>query len=120
MRTFPGAQLIVTSHSPQVLATAPMECIRIIKQGQVYAAPPGTDGAEVQRILEDVFQTPPRPATPMAAALDEYLRLVDNRCWDSPRALVLRKKLDDWSQGHEPRLLEADLQIENMRWEDGR
>ena len=56
----------------------------------------------------------------MAAALDEYLRLVNDRHWDSPRAIALRKKLDVWSQGHEPQLLEADLQIENMLWEEGR
>jgi predicted ATP-binding protein involved in virulence len=120
MRTFPGTQFIVTTHSPQVLSTVPMESIRIIKSGQIYAAPPGTDGAEAQRILEDVFQVSPRPDTPMSSALDEYLRLVDARRWDNPRAVELRQKLDDWSQGYEPRLLEADLQIENMRWEDGR
>jgi hypothetical protein len=53
----------------------------------------------------------------MAIVLDEYLRLVDARQGESPRALELRRTLDEWSQGHEPRLLEADLQIENMKWE---
>ncbi len=119
MRAFPNTQFIVTTHSPQVLSTVPMESIRIIKDGTVYAAPPGTDGAEAQRILEDVFQVSPRPKTPMSDALDEYLRLVDAREWESPRALKLRQVLDRWSQGHEPRLLEADLQIANMKWEAG-
>ncbi|MFZ1464612.1 MAG: AAA family ATPase [Anaerolineae bacterium] len=119
MRAFPNTQFIVTTHSPQVLSTVPMESIRIIKDGTVYAAPPGTDGAEAQRILEDVFQVSPRPKTRMSDALDEYLRLVDAREWAGPRALELRQVLDKWSQGHEPRLFEADLQIANMKWEAG-
>ncbi len=119
MRAFPGTQFIVTSHSPQVISTVPMECIRIIKDGRIYAAPPGTDGAEAQRILEDVFHVRSRPDTEKARNLDEYLRLVDERQWESPRALELRRKLDDWSKGQEPRLLDADLQIENMKWEQG-
>ena len=119
MRAFPCTQFIVTSHSPQVLSTVPMESIRIIKDEKVYQAPPGTDGAEAQRILEDVFHVSPRPKTPMSSFLEEYLRLVDARDWNSPRALELRQKLDSWSQGQEPRLLEADLQIDNMKWEAG-
>lgn len=119
MHTFPGIQFIVTTHSPQVISTVPSESIRIIKDGVVHAATPGTDGAESQRILEEIFQVSPRPQqTPMAQALDQYLRLVDARQWDSPQARELRHKLDDWSRGHEPRLLEADLEIENMKWEE--
>jgi len=118
-RAFPNTQLITTTHSPQVISTVPQESIRIIKNGSVYAAPPGTDGAETQRVLEDVFQVSPRPATPMAEALHEYLHLVDERQWDSARAVELRRRLDAWSQGREPRLLEADLIIENMKWESG-
>ncbi len=119
LRTFPCTQFIVTTHSPQVISTVPTECIRIIKDGSLYAATPGTDGAEAQRVLRDVFGVSPRPDTLMSRNLDEYLRLIDDRQWDSPRALELRRLLDDWSRGHEPRLEEADLQIENMKWEMG-
>lgn len=120
MGAFPCAQFVVTSHSPQVLSTVPMESIRIIRGGQVYSAPPGTDGAEAQRVLETVFQVQGRPDTEMARVLDDYLRLVDQRQWETPKALELRAKLDNWSQGQEPRLLEADLQIENLKWEMGK
>lgn len=119
MRAFPKTQFITTTHSPQVISTVPQESIRIIRDARIYAAPPGTDGAAAQRILEDVFQVSPRPQRPMAEALEEYLALVDARQWDSPRALELRQKLDAWSQGQEPRLLEADLIIENLKWEAG-
>lgn len=119
MRAFPCTQFIVTTHSPQVLTTVPMESIRIIREGVIHAATPGTDGAEAQRLLEDIFHVSPRPQTTMALALDEYLRLVDARQWESRRAIELRQKLDRWSQGYEPRLIEADLQIANLQWEAG-
>jgi predicted ATP-binding protein involved in virulence len=120
MRTFPGTQFIVATHSPQVVSTVPSECLRIIKDGKRYKAPAGTDGAEAQRILETVFQVHRRPDTEMARALDEYLRLINQRKWETPHALDLRARLDKWSQGQEPRLLEADLQIENLKWEMGK
>jgi predicted ATP-binding protein involved in virulence len=117
---FPLIQFVVTTHSPQVVTTVPSECLRIIKDGKCYDAPAGTDGAEAQRILESVFLVPRRPDTEMARVLDEYLRLIDQRHWETPKALELRARLDKWSQGQEPRLLEADLQIENLKWELGR
>jgi predicted ATP-binding protein involved in virulence len=117
---FPLIQFIVTTHSPQVVTTVPSECLRIVKDGKCYEGPAGTDGAEAQRILETVFQVHRRPDTEMARALDEYLRLIDRREWDTADALKLRARLDKWSQGQEPRLLEADLQIENLKWEMGK
>jgi len=118
-RTFPNTQLILSTHSPQVATTVPSDNLRILKQSTLFSAPPGTEGAEAQRLLEDVFLVRPRPDLPPARELEEYLRLVDSRQWDSPRALELRQKLDQWSLGSEPRLVEADLQISNMKWEAG-
>lgn len=116
---FPNLQLITSTHSPQVISTVPTKNIRIVDRDEINAAPPGTDGAEAQRILEDVFQVPARPKTEMAELLDEYLRLVNKREWASEAAIGLRERLDEWSKGEEPKLLEADLQIENMKWEAG-
>ncbi|HEY6333127.1 MAG TPA: AAA family ATPase [Blastocatellia bacterium] len=118
-RAFPLVQFIVTTHSPQVLTTVPYENIRIFADGAVHSAAPGTYGAEAQRILESIFRVSPRPTNEMSAALDEYMRLVDARQWSSPRALELRHQLDEWSQGNEPSLLAADLEIDNMKWEAG-
>ncbi|OWK37956.1 AAA family ATPase [Fimbriiglobus ruber] len=118
-RTFPNTQLVLTTHSPQVTTTVPSENLRILSRSQLFAAPGGTDGAEAQRLLEDVFGVKPRPDVSTAKDLDEYLRLVDTRQWDSDKARSLRARLDDWSRGAEPRLIEADLQIENQKWEAG-
>jgi predicted ATP-binding protein involved in virulence len=117
MRAFPRTQFIVTTHSPQVVTTVPTDCIRILKDGKVYAAPAGTDGAEAQRLLKSVFNVEPRPDTEMSRALSRYMVLVHDKNWDTQEALELRAKLDAWSKGEEPRLVLADLEIENQKWE---
>jgi predicted ATP-binding protein involved in virulence len=121
MRTFPLTQFIVTTHSPQVLTTAPSECIRILQDGKLYAAPAGTEGAEPGRLLLTALglQSVRPPENTATKELLEYLALVDQDKWDSPEALTLRRKLDVRYQGNEPALLEADLLIENKRWEQG-
>ncbi len=121
MRTFPLTQFIVTTHSPQVLTTAPSECIRILQDGKLYAAPAGTEGAEPGRLLLTALglQSVRPPENTATKELLEYLALVDQDKWDSPVALTLRRKLDVRYQGNEPALLEADLLIENKRWEQG-
>ena len=116
-RTFPNTQLILTTHSPQVATTVKSESLRILKEGELFSAPAGTDGAEAERMLEDVFQVKPRPDLPPAQKLADYLQLVDQRKWDTEEAQKLRQELDLWSQGEEPMLVEADLRIENMSWE---
>lgn len=121
MRTFPLTQFIVSTHSPQVLTTVPSECIRILRGGEIYEAPAGTEGAEPGRLLTTALglQSVRPPENPATQELITYLALVDQNKWNSPVALALRKKLDDRYQGNEPALLEADLIIENRKWEQG-
>jgi predicted ATP-binding protein involved in virulence len=120
-QAFPCVQFIVTTHSPQVLTTVPSECIRILRDNKVYAAPPGTEGAEPERLLKQVLglhEVRP-PANVATQELKEYLALVELDQWSSPRALELRQILDARYQGLEPALLDADLLIENRKWELG-
>lgn len=120
MRAFPCTQFIVTTHSPQVLTTIPSECIRILDDEKIYSAPPGTEGAESSRVLKRVLKVDVRPPHSGATKeLKEYLDLVDDDQWDSLRAKELRLKLDTRYQGEEPALLDADLIIENRKWEQG-
>lgn len=118
---FPSLQFIVTTHSPQVLTTVSSERIRILRGNNVYAAPPGTEGAEPGRLLKQVLglQDIRPPAITATKELKEYLALVDNDQWNSIRARELREILDARYQGNEPELLEADLRIENRKWELG-
>lgn len=118
---FPKVQFIVTTHSPQVLTTVASEHIRILRNNKVYAAPPGTEGAEPERLLKQILglEDIRPPSIQATRELKEYLSLVDRDKWSSSRALELRKLLDERYQGNEPALLEADLQIENRKWELG-
>lgn len=120
-KAFPRVQFIVSTHSPQVLTTVPSECIRILQDGQVYGAPAGTEGAEPGRLLITALGLQSeRPLQNLATQeLLAYLALVDQDKGDSPDALELRQKLDARYQGNEPALLEADLLIENRKWEQG-
>ena len=115
---FPRVQFIVTTHSPQVASTVPDESIRILTAEGVKAAPPGTEGAESNRVLERVFGVDARPQSNEATKeLLRYLQLVNDGGWETQEALALRVKLDQRYRGEEPALLEADLQIENHKWE---
>lgn len=117
-RTFPSAQFVVTTHSPQVLTTVDSGCIRVLSDGKIHASPPGTKGAEASRLLKRVLGVEVRPPADSATKeLDEYLALVQADQWMSQRAVELRTLLDQRYQGEEPALLDADLHIENRKWE---
>jgi predicted ATP-binding protein involved in virulence len=117
-QAFPRIQFVATTHSPQVISSVPSENIRILHEGGVHLAPPGTEGAESARILKRVFLVDPRPQENQATKeLNEYLQLVYSDEWASPRAIELRSLLDARYQGEEPALTEADLYIENREWE---
>jgi predicted ATP-binding protein involved in virulence len=117
---FPNLQFVVTTHSPQVLSSVSSDCIRILSNNKIYAAPPGTEGAEASRLLTRVLGVDVRPPENKATLeLNEYLSLVGKDQWHSPRALELRLLLDTRYQGEEPALFEADLLIENRKWELG-
>lgn len=117
-RAFPNLQFIVTTHSPQVVSTVPAECIRVLADGKVFAAPAGTEGAEASRVLKRVFGVEPRPpGNEVTHKLREYLDLVDADQGQSERAKALRAELDGHYRGEEPALFDADLQMENRQWE---
>ena len=115
-RAFPNVQFIMTTHSPQVLTSVPAEDIRILhwmEDDQVrIEAPSFSYGAESSQVLKDIQNVDSRPVNlPIVKDLKRYLELVNADQWDTPEALTLRKRLDDWSQGRDPALLKADMDI---------
>lgn len=115
---FPQLQFVVTTHSPQVLTTAPHECIRVINEGQLYAAPKGSQGAEASRLLKTIFNVDPRPPQQEnTQKLNRYADLVYADQWKTADAMALRQELDEVYADQEPKLLELDLYIENREWE---
>jgi predicted ATP-binding protein involved in virulence len=120
INAFPKIQFIVTTHSPQVISTVPSKQVRILDEGQCYAAEAGTQGAESSRILKRIFGVDPRPQNdPNTQLLKKYLDLVYADKWMEPDTKNIRLELDAIFQGNEPVLTEADLYIENRQWEMG-
>ncbi|MEN9501765.1 MAG: hypothetical protein RI964_1050 [Pseudomonadota bacterium] len=120
LKAFPNIQFIVTTHSPQVITTVPDDCIRILKDGDVYPAPKGTKGAESSRVLKRVFDVNVRPkGDENTKLLNDYLDMVYADRWVEDPNLVseARSELDAIFVGEEPALTEADLYIENRKWE---
>lgn len=117
-KAFPSLQFVVTTHSPQVLTTVASESIRVIKEGELFAAPKGSQGAEASRLLKSIFDVDVRPPLEKNTQdLEEYAQLVYADKWTSDRAVELRQMLDEVFGNEEPKLTELDLYIENREWE---
>ncbi len=114
MHTFPNAQFIVTTHSPQVVSTVKPESLRVIDWEGEQAKLIPVDfslGAESQQMLTQVLGVQPRGPLEIVQQLQEYQRLVADNQWTSARALELRQLLDQWGGEHEPELLRLDMDI---------
>ena len=117
-RTFPNAQFIVSTHSPQVLTTvAPKHILELVSQeGRIVTRQPAssTFGAEAGDVLSAVMGVEERPDNWFRNKLDEYRDLVSQDLGESPEALALRAKLED-AAPDDPALHRADLEIRQRR-----
>ena len=121
-RTFPNAQFIVSTHSPQVLTTVdPKHIMHLHREGgrivasQCPAQTP-TYGAEAGGVLEAVMGVGERPTAEhneFVKKLDEYMRLVDEGSGRSEKAMALRANLEALS-ARDPALDRADMEVERQ------
>ena len=117
-RTFPNAQFIVSTHSPQVLTTVePQRIVELARDGDciVAGAPAGaTYGAEAGDVLSVVMGVKERPENEFTKALEQYRRLVSEGEGESEEALALRRKLEELSP-RDYALNRADLEIRRRK-----
>ncbi len=117
-RTFPNAQFIVSTHSPQVLTTVHSKHIveLAFEDGRVVAGgpPAPTYGAEAGDVLSGVMGVERRPENDFSAGLRDYVRLVSDDKGETEEAMALRRRLEDLSPG-DPALHRADLEIRRRR-----
>ena len=117
-RTFPNAQFIVSTHSPQILTTVePQRIVELAREGDriVAGAPAGaTYGAEAGDVLSVVMGVKERPDNDFTKDLDEYRRLVSEGKGESEEALALRRKLEELSP-RDYALNRADLEIRRRK-----
>ena len=118
-KVFPNTQLIVATHSPQVLTTVRKEQVRCLTaQHDLEPLPAdiGTYGTESSYALEMVFgvHTRPKKTVETVGKLEEYLRLVEARQYASEEAQKLRAELEADLGTSDPGLTRADMRIRQL------
>ncbi len=83
-RAFPNLQFIVTTHSPQVVASVPAESVFVLKDFAVLRLSHPTEGRDSTAILREVFGDPGRPHEAVEQ-LDEVRALIDAEKLDEAR-----------------------------------
>ena len=119
LRTFPNAQFIVSTHSPQVLTTVRPEHIISLQRedghivaGQATAATYGAEAGDVLSTVMGVGERP--PGNKFVKLLEKYRHLIGHDQGESEEAVSLRQKLEDLSP-HDPALDRADIEIRRRR-----
>jgi len=111
---FPRAQLILTTHSEQVIGSVPASSVRklVAGDGEVLVENvPFAQGASGERILIELMGANERVAGPNTDKLEDYMALVDRDEGESAQAKALRADLDASLPGDE-RLHQADLEMQ--------
>ena len=90
-RAFPNVQFIVTTHSPQVLSTAPRDAIVAVDNFTAHRLEQGAEGRDSNAILGEVFHVPRRP-TRQLEQVEAIRRLIDEERLDEAR-----RQLDELS-----------------------
>ncbi|MED5372484.1 MAG: AAA family ATPase [Myxococcota bacterium] len=75
--TFPGVQIIATTHSPQVMASVPTASIQVLDNFQLHKAPVPVYGRDSNAILEELLEVPERPQA-IKEALDRVSQHIDD------------------------------------------
>lgn len=83
-RTFPKVQFIVTTHSPQIVASVSRSQIRLLDRNRLVAEEPYVEGRDSNEILEDVFGVPSRPED-VQAEIDALYRLIEDEDFAAAR-----------------------------------
>jgi len=119
LRTFPNAQFIVSTHSPQVLTTVePQRIVELCRDGDrivagaLEAATYGAEAGDVLTVVMGVNERPPENR--FTKGLAQYRSLIRQGQWESGEALALRESLEKMSP-YDPALDRADLEIRRRK-----
>lgn len=112
-KVFPNLQMVLTTHSPQVLSTVDSSSIRIIredKDGSINLKLPvyQTKGVLSADILSQIMFTDPKPNIKEAMWLDEFKDIIEGGELDSDYAITLENKLIKHFGKEHPLMLECE------------
>ncbi|UQA54922.1 AAA family ATPase [Polyangium aurulentum] len=105
-RTFPRLQLVATTHSPQVIASAHRDEVRVLDRNVLVPLQPFVEGRDTNSLLEDVFGVPDRPAEAQRE-IDLLSRLLDDEEYEQAAAVL---------EALEARLGPDDPAVIRARW----
>jgi predicted ATP-binding protein involved in virulence len=114
-RAFPNTQMVVSTHSPQVLSTVPSESILIVEPDGVRRCDAPTYGARSSDLVAEVLGLPSQrpPDNAISSKISELFRAID--AGDVVVAKAVRLELEDWAKGFpEPDLVRADVLIRRL------
>ena len=117
-RTFPNAQFIVTTHSPQILSTVKKEFIFILENGSMkkpFQNPYGKRSVVALEDLMDSSSMPPKEVVKEVGLLNSYLKKVRKGDIDSIEVLELRKQLEEAYDSDYQQLQIADMIINKYK-----
>ena len=117
-RTFPNAQFLVSTYSPQVLSSVrPEHVVALSLEGDEMVASQSnaaTYGAEAGDVLSSVMGVNERPQNQFKEVLDRYFQLISDGKGESQKALAIRQKLTELSP-LDPALDRGDVEIRRHR-----
>ena len=114
-KAFPAMQLVVTTHSPQVLSTVDVESIRIVRHadgvGTLVHPRFQTLGVESADVMAEIMGVDPTPRVPEAIKMSRYRALIEDGHANSDGARVLRHELVDHFGAQHPLMVQCDRLI---------
>jgi len=117
-RAFPNTQLILSTHSPQVLTTVEAGKIFIVESGTVRPCPAPTYGARSSDVVAEVLGMPNLrpPNNEIAEKITALFKALDDGRLED--AKTIRIELENWAKGYpEPDLVRADLLIRRLEFQ---
>lgn len=110
---FPNLQIVLTTHSPQVLSTVASKNIRVVQRdgdGSWHARIPGTEvkGLESSVALNEVMGVSPVPDVPEADLIQKYTVLIEQGEQATEQGIELRTKLVNFYGPTHQVILNAD------------
>lgn len=119
-RAFPAIQLIVTTHSPQVLSTVRKEHIRVLGMnvyGEAVANEPlgRTYGRSNADVLQATMGVQPEPEIDGSDLLRSYLSLIEQAELHDPNIQDWRQQLVEIFGADHPALVRADMVLRRRR-----
>lgn len=114
-KAFPAMQIILSTHSPQVLSTVNAESIRLIHldngQGTITEPKFQTRGVESTDVLATIMGVDPVPQVEESKWLNDYRALIETGKDTSSEGLELKSKLRSHFSDDHPLLLDCERLI---------